>query len=180
MRILLAAAAIPAALAIAAPTAHADETPNCAIGETEAAFAVNDLVDIAGDTGWFPSNFVAQLRLTAKVQSHTNVSTAYRATACWDGEMKAGLEGIKAGLEQPPLINSDPSDFLAAEQEKLGIRRLPASLPEALDTLAADPVVTGWFSRDFLACYEAMKRKEIEIVDGLSPDKLCARYAAVY
>jgi len=95
MRIQLAAVAIPAALAFAAP-AHADEAPNpnCAIGETEAAFAVNDLVDIAGDTGWFPANFVAQLKLTAKVQSHTNVSTAYRATACWDGEMKAGLEGI--------------------------------------------------------------------------------------
>ncbi|OCP07936.1 MULTISPECIES: glutamine synthetase family protein [unclassified Ensifer] len=94
--------------------------------------------------------------------------------------LKAGLEGIKAGLEQPPLINSDPSDFSTVEQETLGIRRLPSSLPEALDTLAADPVVTGWFSKDFLDCYVAMKRKEIEIVDGLSPDELCARYAAVY
>ncbi|MBP1875204.1 Glutamate--methylamine ligase [Ensifer adhaerens] len=94
--------------------------------------------------------------------------------------LKAGLEGIRAGLEQPPLINSDPSDFSDADQKKLGIRRLPSSLPEALETLAEDKVVTGWFAKDFLDCYVAMKRKEIEIVDGLSPDELCARYAAVY
>ncbi|OCP22074.1 MULTISPECIES: glutamine synthetase family protein [unclassified Ensifer] len=94
--------------------------------------------------------------------------------------LRAGLEGIRAGLEQPPLINSDPSDFSDEDQKKLGIRRLPASLPEALETLAEDTVVTGWFAKDFLDCYVAMKRKEIEIVDGLSPDELCARYAAVY
>ena len=94
--------------------------------------------------------------------------------------LKAGLEGIRAGLDQPPLINADPSGFSAQDQERLGIRRLPASLSEALDTLAADSTVTGWFSKDFLDCYFAMKRKEIEIVDGLSPEQLCDRYAAVY
>lgn len=94
--------------------------------------------------------------------------------------LKAGLESIRVGLEQPPLINSDPSDFSDEDQKKLGIRRLPSSLPEALETLAEDTVVTGWFAKDFLDCYVAMKRKEIEIVDGLSPDELCARYAAVY
>lgn len=94
--------------------------------------------------------------------------------------LKAGMEGIRAGLEQPPLINSDPSDFSVEEQQGLGIRRLPASLSEALDTLARDDVVTGWFPKDFLDCYFAMKRKEIEIVECLSPQELCARYASVY
>jgi len=94
--------------------------------------------------------------------------------------LKAGLEGIRAGLEQPPLINSDPSNFSAEEQAELGVRRLPSSLSEALDTLAADETVTGWFSKDFLDCYFAMKRKEIEIVADLSPEALCARYASVY
>lgn len=94
--------------------------------------------------------------------------------------LKAGLEGINAGLAQPPLINSDPSEISSEDQQKLGIRRLPSSLEEALDTLAEDRVVTGWFAKDFLDCYVAMKRKEIEIVAGLSPDELCARYAAAY
>lgn len=94
--------------------------------------------------------------------------------------LKAGLEGIRAGLDQPPLVNSDPSELSAEEQRRLGIRRLPESLAEALDTLAADKVVSGWFAKDFLDCYVAMKRKEIGIVEGLSADGLCARYAAVY
>ncbi|MFK3668244.1 glutamine synthetase family protein [Ochrobactrum teleogrylli] len=94
--------------------------------------------------------------------------------------LKAGLEGIRAGLEQPPLINTDPSEFSAEEQAKLGIRRLPSTLSEALDTLAEDKVAMSWFSKDFLDCYFAMKRKEIEIVQGLSPEELCARYATVY
>ncbi len=94
--------------------------------------------------------------------------------------LRAGLEGIRAGLEQPPLINTDPSDFSDEEQARLGIRRLPSSLEEALDTLAADPVVMGWFPQDFLDCYFAMKRKEIELVDGLTPQELCARYASIY
>ena len=77
-------------------------------------------------------------------------------------------------------IGLDPMDVSAEEQARLGIRRLPSSLSQALDTLAADDVVTGWFSKDFLDCYFAMKRKEIDIVEGLSPEALCARYAAVY
>jgi len=94
--------------------------------------------------------------------------------------LRAGLEGIKAGLQDPPLISSDPSALSEADQERLGIYRLPASLPEALDRLVRDEVVTGWFSKDFLDCYLAMKRKEIELVDGLAADELCARYAAIY
>ncbi|MDH6230532.1 glutamine synthetase [Mesorhizobium soli] len=94
--------------------------------------------------------------------------------------LRAGLEGIREGLEQPPLINADPSDFSAEEQAKLGIRRLPASLGEALETLKADTTVTSWFPKDFLDCYFAMKNKEIEIVGDLLPDELCTRYAAVY
>ncbi|MCA1491524.1 glutamine synthetase family protein [Sinorhizobium alkalisoli] len=94
--------------------------------------------------------------------------------------LKAGLEGIRTGLDQPPLVNSDPSALSAEEQQRLGIRRLPESLAEALDTLAEDEVVTGWFAKEFLECYAAMKRKEIEIVEDLSADELCSRYAAVY
>ncbi|OHV80895.1 glutamine synthetase family protein [Ensifer sp. LCM 4579] len=94
--------------------------------------------------------------------------------------LKAGLEGIRAGLDQPPLVNSDPSELSAEEQQRLGICRLPESLGEALDTLAEDEVVTGWFAKEFLDCYVAMKRKEIGIVEDLSADELCSRYAAVY
>ncbi|MBB6010697.1 glutamine synthetase [Aquamicrobium lusatiense] len=94
--------------------------------------------------------------------------------------LRAGLEGIRAGLETPPLTNSDPADMDEAERERLGIRRLPASLPEALDALQQDETVTGWFSKDFIDCYLAMKRLEISLVAEATPEELCRRYAAIY
>lgn len=94
--------------------------------------------------------------------------------------LRAGLEGIRAGLETPPLTNSDPADMDEAERERLGISRLPASLPEALDALQQDETVTGWFSKDFIDCYLAMKRLEISLVAEATPEELCQRYAAIY
>lgn len=94
--------------------------------------------------------------------------------------LRAGLEGIRAGLETPPLTNADPADMDEAERERLGIRRLPASLPEALDALQQDETVTGWFSKDFIDCYLAMKRLEISLVAEATPEELCRRYAAIY
>ncbi len=91
--------ALPVALgiAIAPRAAAAEEVSYCGEADTELAFAGNDFVDLSGDTGWFPSNFVAQLRLTARVAGHSNVTTAYKAKACWEDQMKAGLEGISGG-----------------------------------------------------------------------------------
>lgn len=95
---LAALAAVPLTLAIAAQDAHAQgaELDRCASSDADLAFAGNDFVELSGDTGWFPSGFVAQLRLTARVAGHTNVATGYTATACWDKDMQAGLAG-KAG-----------------------------------------------------------------------------------
>lgn len=94
--------------------------------------------------------------------------------------IRAGLEGIRQGLEQPPLINEDPAGFPEEKLQELGIRRLPESLEQALDKLKADETVMGWFSRDFIECYFGMKKLEIELVKDLSPEELCARYRAVY
>lgn len=94
--------------------------------------------------------------------------------------LRAGLEGIRNNLVQPPLVNEDPSGFSSEKLEELGIRRLPASLEEALETLKADTTVTSWFSNDFLDCYFGMKKTEIELVQELPPEALCERYAAVY
>jgi len=94
--------------------------------------------------------------------------------------IRAGLEGLRENLPQPPIAKGDPEAMTATERERLGIRRLPGSLEEALAALDADPVVKSWFSPTFLDCYFAMKRKEIEIVAGLDGRALCDRYAAVY
>ncbi|MGB8812633.1 MAG: glutamine synthetase family protein [Paracoccaceae bacterium] len=94
--------------------------------------------------------------------------------------IRAGLEGLRANLPAPPIIAGDPDQKPAAERARLGIQRLPGSLTEALAALQADEVVKGWFAAEFMACYLAMKHKEIEIVGGTSGRALCDRYAAVY
>ncbi len=94
--------------------------------------------------------------------------------------IRAGLEGLRGDLAQPPIARGDPAEMTAGQRDALGIRRLPGSLAEALAALDADPVVKGWFSPTFLDCYFAMKRKESEIVAHLEGRALCDRYAAVY
>jgi glutamine synthetase len=106
------------------------------------------------------------------------------ATACpyiaLGALVRAGLDGIRRGLAVPPLVNGDPSELSEAERERVGARRLPASLPEALSALEGDEVLRNSFSQDLLACYLSLKRTELKVVDGLDPEALCRRYAEVY
>jgi len=94
--------------------------------------------------------------------------------------IRAGIEGLKAGLDTPPIVRADPDDMTADDRARLGIHRLPASLPEALAALQADPVACGWMTPTFLECWMGMRQKELEIVAGLDDAALCRRYAEVY
>lgn len=94
--------------------------------------------------------------------------------------IRAGIEGVKAGLETPPIVRGDPEEMSAGERARLGIRRLPTSLPEAFEALEADAVVCGWLPPTFLECWQGMRLKEMEIVAGLDDAALCQRYAKVY
>ncbi|MGF6228757.1 glutamine synthetase [Inquilinus ginsengisoli] len=94
--------------------------------------------------------------------------------------IRAGLEGIRAGLPQPEAVAGDPADLAPDEAERLGVRRLPSSLPDALAALQADPVALGWLPEPMRSAYFAMKRAEQAMVDGLDAKAQCARYGEVY
>lgn len=79
-------------LAIAPATASAD-VDRCATADTDLAWTGTELAEIKGDTGWFPSGYVAQLRLTGRVIGHTAVETGVQARACWGEKMQATLAG---------------------------------------------------------------------------------------
>jgi glutamine synthetase len=76
----------------------------------------------------------------------------------------AGVEGIRAGLSLP--AGDGPA--------------LPASLPEALDALAASAAASRWFGPTFLDAYLRQKRGEAKAMAGLDELTQCARYAAAY
>jgi len=94
--------------------------------------------------------------------------------------VRAGLEGIKAGLATPPLVTGDPEEMADAEKAKLGLRRLPDSLPAALDTLLADETVTGWFAPAFVETFVGVKRHEVGRLANLDPAGICDLYRKLY
>lgn len=94
--------------------------------------------------------------------------------------VRAGLEGIREKLPMPPLVGRDPSELTDDEREQMGVRRLPASLGEALAALEADEVVRSWFPDELWDCYVSLKRTEIALLEGLEPAEACQRYLRVY
>jgi glutamine synthetase len=94
--------------------------------------------------------------------------------------VRAGLEGIRAGLPLPPAIDRDPSDLSDAERSALGILPLPSTLDEALAILESDPIAKAWLPAQMFESYVAVKRKEIEMFEGVDPAEVCRRYHDAY
>ena len=94
--------------------------------------------------------------------------------------IRAGLEGLKADLPSPPLVTGDPTLMSEAEQAKLGLVRLPETLPAALDALLTDKTVTGWFAPVFIETFVGLKRHEAERLAGLDPAAICDLYRTLY
>jgi len=94
--------------------------------------------------------------------------------------VRAGLEGLRAKMKAPPLVEGDPADLSEAELKKLNVRRLPDSLPAALAELDADKVVSGWLPAPLRQGYQALKAAEMERVAKLDAQAQCALYAGYY
>lgn len=94
--------------------------------------------------------------------------------------VNAGLEGLKADLPAPEVTDSDPGAMDEAERTRRGIRLLPQSLGEALDTLKSDTTACGWFPPEMLNAYERFKRTEIQLFDGLDPEEQCRKTMNAY
>ncbi|PSJ64709.1 glutamine synthetase family protein [Kumtagia ephedrae] len=94
--------------------------------------------------------------------------------------VRAGLEGLKAGLPTPPLVSGDPTQMSEAELDRLDLRRLPETLPAAVDALVADKTVTGWFAPAFVETFVGLKRHEAERLADLDAEAVCELYGKLY
>lgn len=90
--------------------------------------------------------------------------------------LRAGLEGLRAGLEPADVVEGE----LDLDGEHADTTVLPADLGAAIDALLEDKVVCSWFSPEFLQTFEAIKRNEIEQLEGLTPEERCKVYSNVY
>jgi glutamine synthetase len=94
--------------------------------------------------------------------------------------VRAGMEGMRRELPEPPILDRDPAELSPAEAERFGLGALPASLDEALEALARDQTVRGWLPPLLYEAFLAIKRTELEAMARLDLGEICRRYAAVY
>jgi len=93
-------------------------------------------------------------------------ASPYLALGCL---VHAGLEGLRAGL----TLADQASGAVEAAA-------LPASLPEALAMMAADPAPRRWLGDDLFTAYQMFKTAEAQAVAGLAEEEICRRYAEIY
>jgi glutamine synthetase len=94
--------------------------------------------------------------------------------------VRAGLDGVRAGLPAPPILDRDPAQLEAAEAERYGVGALPASLEDSLRALARDDTARAWMKPLLHEAYVGVKRAEIEAAAESDIGELCRRYAAIY
>jgi glutamine synthetase len=94
--------------------------------------------------------------------------------------VSAGLEGLRAGLPAPPILDGDPEDLDAEERERLGIGVLPRSLAVALDALEADATARDWLGPVLAEAYLMHKRGEIAMMAEHDADAMLRIYAEAY
>lgn len=140
--------AVGALLLSSAPAAAAP----CSSSEVDLAWAGTDFAEISGDTGWFPSNFAAQLRLTGRVIGETAVSSGAQAQVCWtesmtgtmDARRNTGWLDVAYGAEMHLYAKIDTSILGNAIywEGELPVPYLPSDLLLAGQT-AFDPSLDG-------------------------------------
>ncbi|WP_207400985.1 glutamine synthetase family protein [Actinomadura roseirufa] len=113
-----------------------------------------------------------------------------RATAanlevkCFDGAanpylalaalLAAGRAGVGAGAVLPAPFDADPAGLPAAERAARGIAPLPSSLGEAVAAFEADGVLREALGEAVTDTVTAVRRGEIALLDGATPQEVAA------
>ena len=94
--------------------------------------------------------------------------------------LRAGIEGVRAQLPAPAILDRDPAALDADEAVRYGVGALPTTLTESLDALAEDTAARAWLTPLMFEAYMAVKRFEVTATADLDIEQLCAKYASVY
>ena len=86
------------------------------------------------------------------------------------GVIAATLAGLRAGTDPGEPVDVNPARLDEPPE------RLPLSLEEVLDALAADDVLAGAMGEDMLDTYLRLKRSEVAAYAGMDADAIAAEY----
>jgi glutamine synthetase len=78
------------------------------------------------------------------------------------GLLAAGLDGVAADARMPEPVDVDPAALRPEELKRRGIRRLPSSLRESTDALAADALLRAALGSALSDSVLAVRESEIE------------------
>jgi glutamine synthetase len=86
------------------------------------------------------------------------------------GLLAAGLDGIDRTAQLPEPIDVDPAALGPEELHRRGVRRLPTSLRQSTDALAADPVLCNALGSALVDSLVTVRKSEIELFADASPE----------
>ena len=96
------------------------------------------------------------------------------------GLLAAGLDGLKRGLSLPAEVTGDPAALPESERDRLGIRRIPRTLTEAVEHFAASKLLQDELGTLLHDAVVAVRRGETARMAGLDDDAIAAAYRWVY
>ncbi|MFJ3715018.1 glutamine synthetase family protein [Streptomyces sp. NPDC090057] len=88
----------------------------------------------------------------------------------------AGLDGLTESRTLPEEVTGDPARYGPDEAAALGVRRLPVSLPEAVEEFRADGVLRAALGPVLADAVTAVRLGEAAAVDGLDDAGVAAAY----
>jgi glutamine synthetase len=94
--------------------------------------------------------------------------------------IRAGLDGLRAELPVPPILDRDPAKLDDAESRRYGVGALPTSLADSLQALAEDDVARAWLGPLLYDAYVSVKHAELRAAADMDLGELGRRYAAIY
>jgi glutamine synthetase len=86
------------------------------------------------------------------------------------GLLAAGRAGLHADATLPDPVGIDPASLTDEGRREVGIAPLPASLEEAVRAFERDEVLTAAYGTELATTIAEVRRGEIALFDGMSPE----------
>jgi glutamine synthetase len=90
------------------------------------------------------------------------------------GLLAAGRAGLRDGARLPEPVGIDPGTLSDEGRHEAGIVALPSSLEESVRAFEADEVLTGFFGEQLTTTIGEVRRGEIALFEGISPEGITA------
>jgi glutamine synthetase len=108
-----------------------------------------------------------QAAANVEVKSFDAAANPYLLMA---GLLAAGRAGLRAGATLPDPVGIDPGTLTDEGRREAGIAALPGSLEESVRAFEADEVLTTAYGTELATTIAEVRRGEIALFDGMSPE----------